>query len=517
MNIGLHLTKRALLNPDLEALVDLSPDGSETLRLTFAELDRRADRVANLLTGLGLASGDRVAVLLPTGHRFVETFYGAARVGLVLVPLNWRLVADELAFMLHNSGATALVYDAEYDAVVAELHRRGGGEGGTALVHWLRVGPDTPTWASDFDALRDRAPESPVPVGADGDAPLFIMYTSGTTGLPKGVVHTHDSVQWCVFTIAASVDTRFKDRYLIALPLFHVAALAPLFGGVYQGATLVLMRQFDPARIWQVFCDERITTTLAVPAMLNFMLPGYRPELRQALALRWIMSGASPVPPSLIKSYADLGVEIQQVYGLTESCGPGCVIGSDDAISHAGSAGKPFFHTDIRIVDPQGDDVAADVPGEILIRGRHLMAGYWHRPDATAETIVDGWLHTGDVAVRDADGFVYIQDRIKDMIISGGENVYPAEIEDVLLSHPGIADVAVLGMKSAKWGESPLAVVVRADPGLDDTAVLAYCDGKLARFKRPKQVVFVDAIPRTVTGKTLKRVLRDEFSFDAPE
>jgi acyl-CoA synthetase (AMP-forming)/AMP-acid ligase II len=513
MNIGSHLTKRALLNPGLEALVDIAAG----LRLSFAELDRVADRAAHLLTGLGLVEGDRVAVLLPTAHQFVETFYGAARAGLVVVPLNWRLVADELGFMLRDSGATVLVFDAEYDAVVAELHARGDGEDGTPVRHWLRVGADTPAWAGDFDALVGQASPEPAPVVGDGDDPLFIMYTSGTTGLPKGVVHTHDSVAWCVLTMAASIDVRFRDRYLIALPLFHVAALAPMFGSVYRGATVILMRHFDPRGIWEVLDAERVTTTLAVPAMLTFMLPACSPELADSLALRWIMSGASPVPPSLIKAYADLGVEVHQVYGLTESCGPGCVISADDAMSHAGSAGKAFFHTDIRIVDAQGADVEPGVPGEILIRGRHNMAGYWNRPQATAETIVDGWLHTGDIAVADADGFVYIQDRIKDMIISGGENVYPAEIEDVLLTHPGIADVAVLGMASAKWGESPFAVVVRADAALDEAAVLTYCEGRLARFKLPKRAVFIDAIPRTPTGKTLKRVLREQFSMDAPE
>lgn len=508
MNVGLHLSKRAELNPGLEALVD----DAAGLRFTFAELDERADRTARVLAGLGLHKGDRVAVLLPNGHQFVEIFYGAVRAGLVVVPLNWRLVANELAFMLRDSGATVLVYDAEYDAVVADLH---GDE--TPVAHWLRVGDNGPGWATEFDALVDRAATDPVAAVADADDPLFIMYTSGTTGLPKGAVHTHDSVQWCLLTMLASVDVRFRDRYLISLPLFHVAALAPLAGCIYRGATIVMLRHFDPTRIWEVFCDEQVTITLAVPAMLNFMLPTYQPELRKSLALRWIMSGASPVPPSLIESYAQLGYEVHQVYGLTESCGPGCVISPDDALSHVGSTGKSFFHTDVRLVDEQGADVGPGVPGEVLIRGRHIMAGYWNRPEATAETIIDGWLHTGDVAIRDADGFIYIQDRIKDMIISGGENVYPAEIEDVLLSHPGIADVAVLGMPSAKWGESPLAVVVRADPDLDEDAVLAHCAGKLARFKLPKRAVFIDAIPRTQTGKALKRVLREQFSFDAPE
>ncbi len=513
MNVGAHLSKRALLNPDLEALVDEAAGR----RFSFAELNEQVDRAAHLFTGLGLAKGDRVAVLLPNGHQFVVAFYAAARAGLVVVPLNWRLVADELAFMLRDSGASALVSDTEYDAVVADLHSRGGGADGVPVAHWLRVGADTPAWAGDFDALVDQASADPVSVDADGDDPLFIMYTSGTTGLPKGALHTHDSVQWAVLTMMASVDIRFRDRYLISLPMFHVGALTPVVGCVYWGVTLVILRHFDPRRIWQVFLDERVTITLAVPAMLNFMLPTYHPELGESLQLRLIWSGAAPVPPTLIESYAGLGIEIHQVYGLTETCGPACVIGPDDAVSRVGSTGKAFFHTDVRIVDFDGNDVGVGDPGEILVRGRHIMAGYWNREAATAETIIDGWLHTGDVAVRDADGFVYIQDRIKDMIISGGENVYPAEIEDVLLSHPGIAEVAVLGMPSAKWGESPLAVVVRSDPDLDEAAVLAHCGGRLARYKLPKRAVFTDAIPRTPTGKALKRVLREQFPFDAPE
>jgi acyl-CoA synthetase (AMP-forming)/AMP-acid ligase II len=513
MNVGSHLSKRALLNPGLEALVD----EAAARRFTFAELNEQADRAAHLLTGLGLANGDRVAALLPNGHHFAEVFYGAARAGLVVVPLNWRLVADELGFMLRDSGATVLVLDAEYDAVIADLHDRDGNEDGTPVVRWLRVGADRPEWARDFDALVEQAPADPVLAEADGDDPLFIMYTSGTTGLPKGAVHTHDSVEWAVLTILATVDIRFRDRYLISLPLFHVGALMPLVGCIYRGATIVMLRHFDPKRIWDVFADERVTFTLAVPAMLNFMLPTYRPELRETLRLRLIWSGAAPVPVSLIESYARLGFEVHQVYGLTETCGPACVISPDDAMRHIGSTGKAFFHTDVRIVDDNGVDVDDGVPGEVLVRGRHNMAGYWNRPEATAETITDGWVHTGDVAVRDAEGFIYIQDRIKDMIISGGENVYPAEIEDVLLSHPGIAEVAVLGMPSAKWGESPLAVVVRSDPDLDEAAVLAHCSGKLARFKLPKRAVFTDVIPRTPTGKALKRVLREQFSFDAPE
>ena len=283
---------------------------------------------------------------------------------------------------------------------------------------------------------------------------------------------------------------------------------------IYRGVTMILMRHFDAKRIWDLFVEQRATTTLAVPAMLNMMLPTYDPALDKSLQLRWIMTAGGPVPPSMIETYAGLGLEVHQAYGLTESCGPGCVISPDEALSHIGLTGKAFFHTDVRIVDPQGADVRPGVPSEVLVRGPHVMAGYWNRPAATAETIIDGWLHSGDIAVRDAEGFIYIQDRIKDMIISGGENIYPSELEHVLLSHTGIADAAVFGVPSVKWGESPVALVVRADPGLDEAKVLAHCRDLLARFKLPKRVLFIDVIPRTPAGKALKRQLREQFTFD---
>ena len=511
-NVGWHLVKRAQLNPDLEAVVDVAAGR----RLTYGELDARANRAGSALTRLGLSQGDRVATLLFNGHQFVELFYGAARAGLVVVPLNLRLVAEELAFILTDAGATALVYGVELAPVVAELQARTG-DAAVPVRHWIQVDGDRPEWALDWEELLAAAPAEPIDPAGGGDDPLFIMYTSGTTGLPKGVLHTHDTVAWSIFTAMATADIRFLDRYLICLPLFHVGALNPLVCTVYRGGTTVLMRAFDPTRIWELFRDERITVTLAVPAMLNMMLQTYDAQAHRPLALRWIMSGASPVPPSLIEAYAGLGLEVHQVYGLTESAGPGCLISPDQALSRIGSTGKAFFHTDVRIVDPDGRDVPTGEPGEVILRGRHIMAGYWNRPEATAEAIRDGWLHTGDLAVMDEDGFVYIRDRIKDMIISGGENIYPAEVEDVLLSHPHVVDVAVIGMPSARWGESPLAVVVAGDAELDEKSVLAHCEGRLARYKQPRRVVFIDTIPRNPSGKALKRMLREQFHLDAPE
>ncbi|MEE2663886.1 MAG: long-chain fatty acid--CoA ligase [Myxococcota bacterium] len=504
-NLGQFVSKRAMLNPGTEALVDITSGR----RLTYAELDDRCNRLANGLLDGGLASGDRVATLLMNGPEFVETFFGAARIGGVIVALNWRLVADELSFILTDSGANTLVFGSEFSEVVRELHSRGAE--GTQVQRWIHVGEaaNRPEFAVGYEELLTRA--GAPPIGASGDDLLFIMYTSGTTGLPKGVMHSHNTALWASLTAVTTADIRWDDRYLLCLPLFHVGALSPLMWVFHKGATVVMMSQFDPARIWEIYREERVSVTLAVPAMLNFMLATYDAEVHDTSRLRWVMSGAAPVPVSLIEKYAALGIEVHQVYGLTETCGPACVISPDEAVSRAGSTGKAFFHTDVMVVRSDGSEVGAGETGEVLVRGPHVMLGYWNRPEATAETIVDGWLHTGDVASVDADGFVYIQDRIKDMIISGGENVYPAEIENVLSGHPGIAEVAVIGIPSAKWGESPLAVVVKRDESLTAEQVLEHCTGKLAPFKLPTAVEFIDEIPRNPTGKVLKRVLREQF------
>jgi acyl-CoA synthetase (AMP-forming)/AMP-acid ligase II len=277
------------------------------------------------------------------------------------------------------------------------------------------------------------------------------------------------------------------------------------------------MKAFDPEQSWELMGREKITSTLMVPAMLQLMLAVLDGEKHDFSTLRWIMSGAAPVPVNLIRSYLDLGVEIHQVYGLTETCGPACLITGEDAVERAGSTGRAFFFTKARVVNSDGGDVAVGEPGEVLVSGPHIMCGYWNRPDATAETVVDGWLHTGDVATIDEDGFITIVDRVKDMLISGGENVYPAEIENVLLGHEKIADAAVLGIPSVKWGESPLAVIVRREADLTPDEVMNHCKGKLAPFKVVKAVEFVDEIPRNPSGKILKRELREMFPKAAPE
>ena len=507
-NIGQWVAKRALLNPNSEAIVDITSGR----RQTYVELDARCNQVGNGLVAGGLAQGDRVATLLMNGPEFVETFFGAAKVGGVIVALNWRLVADELSFILTDSGASTLVFGTAFNEVVAELQSRG--TDGTNVTRWIHVGDaaDRPDFAEGYEDMISASSSAPIVSTAGDDDLLFIMYTSGTTGLPKGAMHSHNTSMWGCLTANVTADTRYGDNYLICLPLFHVGALNPMLSIINLGGTATIMSEFDPVKIWEVFGEEKITVTLAVPAMLQFMLLTYDKDAHDTSSLRWVMSGAAPVPVSLIETYAAMGIEIHQVYGLTETCGPACLISPDDALDRAGSTGKEFFFTRVRVVNETGDDCGPDEPGEVLVKGPHIMVGYLNREDATAESIVDGWLRTGDVAVMDADGFVYIQDRVKDMIISGGENVYPAEIENAIFGMEGVNEVAVIGIPSEKWGESPLAVVVRADDSVTEDSVLDHVSGKLARFKQPKKVEFVDMIPRNPTGKVLKRVLRDQFA-----
>ena len=504
-NVGLLLTKRAHLSPGLEGFVDVATNR----RLSYAELNARCNRSANALRALGVRRGDRVALLMMNSAEFVESFFAIAKLGAISVPLNWRLVPEELAFILKDSGAAVLVYGEEFASAAADLHQRG--TQATNLREWICVGGERADFARDYEALTAEAAVDEPEIAACDDDDLYVMYTSGTTGLPKGAVHSHDSALWASLTILTTADLRYRDRYLVALPLFHVGALTPMTGNVHRGLTNVVVRSFDPGQTWELIEREKITAILAVPAMLNFMLQVPQKNSVDFSSLRWCMSGAAPVPVSLIEAYDELGIEIHQVYGLTESCGPACLINPEDALAKAGSTGKAFFHTEVRVVDEQGRDVEPGQVGEVIIAGRHVMKEYWNRPDATAETIRDGWLHSGDLAAIDKEGFIYIQDRKKDMIISGGENVYPAEIENAILSHPGVREVAVIGQPSAKWGESPLALVVRSDADLSEDRLLEHCRGKLARYKLPRHVEFIDEIPRNPTGKILKRVLRERF------
>ncbi|RLQ23162.1 long-chain-fatty-acid--CoA ligase [Seongchinamella sediminis] len=515
-NIGSLLSKRAAITPHREAFVEWD----RQRRFSFAQLNSRSNAIANALLARGVKPGDRVASLLKNGIEFVESYFAVAKIGAVMVPVNWRLVGAEIAYILDDAGADVLVFDSDFDDTVAGL--QAGSHGQLRCQHWLRCQPDSgdaPAWAEDYDSVLASSSRDEPAIGAGDDDNLFIMYTSGTTGHPKGAVHSHDGMLWSQLTSMATSDMRADDRFLLALPMFHVGCLNPTSLLVHRGATGVIMRDLDMAAMFQCIEKERVNIFMAVPALLQFMLQAPEREHTDLSSVRWIATGAAPVPVSLLEAWGELGVSIHQAYGLTESCGPGTLLLPEDAAARVGSCGRPQMHTEAKIVDSRGATIplGSSEAGELLLAGRHIMKEYWNKPKATAATLQDGWLHTGDICTWDEEGFITICDRKKDMIISGGENIYPAELENVLAACPDVAEAAVIGVPSQKWGETPLALVVAA-PGAtpDADSLKAWCRERLAGYKVPQLYEVVDSLPRNPSGKLLKPQLREAFPGPAP-
>jgi acyl-CoA synthetase (AMP-forming)/AMP-acid ligase II len=506
LNGGQVLTERAKISSRMEAWIDF--DTGE--RVTFQEGNLRTNQLAHVLLERGLVPGDRVGVLMGNTPLHAISYFACAKAGLVFVALNWRLTVPELSYQLMDSGTSAVLYGADLEPLVAPLREQ------FPSIRWIDID------AADTTAALAAASTHEPPIGATLEDPLFMMYTSGTTGRPKGALMSHRAnIAWLNSMMATS-DVRLGDRQVTVAPLFHIAGLGMTMAAAARGMSTVFVRQFEPGLMWDVIEKERITGFFSVPAMLNFMYGHPKRQTADVSLLRFIVCGAAPVPVALIDAYASMGVEIHQVYGATETHGGICLITPEYARHKIGSTGLPYFGIEVRIVDKADNDVEPGMPGEVITRGPHLISGYWNLPDATKDTIRDGWFHTGDVAEVDAEGFIYIKDRSKDMIISGGENVYPAEVEEVLFSHPGVKEVGVIGQPSAKWGESACAVVVRDVSWNGDSERLVaelreYVRNRLARYKQPKSYVFIDLLPRNPSGKILKRMLREQFPGPAPE
>ncbi len=500
INIGYLLYKRAMLSPKLEALV------VGEVRRSYPELNAGANRVANAMRRMGVQRGDRVAVLALNDPEYLELFFGLAKIGVVMVPLNHRLAPPEVAYIANDCGTQTFIFGKEFVPVVEAIRDQ------IPAKRFIGIMDNPPAWARPYPAVFGDAPsDEPEYIGGDDDT-LTILYTSGTTGRPKGAELTHNGYYHTSVDLKATL-TDVGTRMLMPLPLFHIGALAPVPMCAHFGSTMIFQRTFEPAEFLKLIQTEHISWFGSVPQVLMFLRSVPQFETFDWSTIKLALVYAAPVPVPLIKAFAEKGMGVRQLYGLTECTGPASVIDAEWAIQKAGSCGPPFYHTDIRVVDLEGKDCAPDVPGEVLMRTTHLMKGYYNNPTATAQTIIDGWLHTGDIAKMDADGFLYILDRKKDMIISGGENIYPAEVEECLHAHPAIADVGVIGIPDDTWGEAVKAIVVlKKGESLTQEALIEWCRDKLARFKTPKQVVFIDQIPRTPTGKILKRVLREKFS-----
>ncbi len=515
-NIGLQLKKRAQISSHAEAFVEFE----RGRRFTFEQLNHRCNRIANALVECGVKPGERVATLLKNGIEFIEIYFATAKIGAVLVPVNWRLVANEVDYILKDSGATSLLYDADFDATIGQLHESDKlGISNCIRVNAIDSEATLPGYAKDYDVITAVASDAEPAIGAGDDDLVFIMYTSGTTGYPKGVMHSHRGMLWAELTSLTTSDMRGEDRFLLPMPMFHVGAMVPVSQLVHRGGTGIIMRDIDMGVMFKAIEEEKVTITMSVPALLQFMLVAPERKQHDMSSIRWIATGASPVPVSLIEQYEDIGIAIYQAYGLTESCGPGTLLLPQDGKEKMGSCGKPQMHTEAKVVNDDGSEVTpgSGEIGELILAGQHIMLGYWNKPEATAEALKDGWLYTGDLCTVDADGFITICDRKKDMIISGGENIYPAELENVLAGCPEVREAAVIGVKSEKWGETPLAIIVAA-PGSEPTSesLKAFCKENLAGYKVPQLYEFVDALPRNASGKLLKPQLREQFPGPAP-
>jgi len=502
VNLGQNLKQRAGLSPNLEAYVEPSTG----IRMNYRELNEMANRCADVLAHTELKAGDRVALLMANCVEFVAMFYGAAKLGLVVVPLNTRLAANELAFILSDSGARMLVYGSECAETTKGI--KANDEHPLAIEVWQQAHGD----GADNLAARLAAASSAEPeVYSGGSDNLFIMYTSGTTGLPKGVVHTHETISWAALSWMTTTDSRYADRLLLPLPMFHVAALTSVLLCCIGGATIVSMPNFDPMTVWALIKEERVNVGGSVPAILNFMrqVPDF--ETFESEHFRCFITGAAPMPKALIEIYNAKGMQVLQGYALTESGGGGCFLLNEYALSKLGSAGAASMFTEMRVRDDDGNILEVGT-GEVVMKAPFMMKEYWNRPDATAEAFDNGWFRTGDIAEIDDEGFIFIKDRIKDMIISGGENIYPAEIENVIIAHPAINEVAVIGLPDEKWGEIACAIVVGDESSLSEEELIKHCAEKLSRFKLPKKVIFIEVIPRNPAGKILKRVLKEQFA-----
>jgi acyl-CoA synthetase (AMP-forming)/AMP-acid ligase II len=457
---------------------------------TFAELEASTSALAaGLVSDLGVRPGDRVAILDKNSDAYLELLLALDKAGAVGVPVNWRLTAPEVATVVGDADPTALVVGEEFRASADQVGSRVLGFG------------ELPSNGGG-DPHRDRE-----------EAVTWQLYTSGTTGLPKGAMLTNLNLLGLIGPLAWDApELQEGSRSLVAMPLYHIGGCGWALAVLTQGCTAIVMREVVPQELLRVLVEQRVNSGFVVPAVLLFLsqVPGV--EELDFSALHGLHYGASPISRDLLLRSIDVfKCRFTQLYGLTETTGAITALRHED---HQGerllSCGRGMFGADIRVVDPNDEDVPAGEIGEVIYRGPGLMSGYWRRPDDTATVVRDGWFHTGDAGSLDADGFLYIRDRIKDMIVSGGENIYPAELESILASHPDVADVAVIGVPDERWGETVRAIVVRR-PGVDLSGedLIEWSRERLAGFKRPRSVEFTDAIPRNPSGKILKRELRE--------
>ncbi|GAB2927030.1 long-chain fatty acid--CoA ligase [Nonomuraea fastidiosa] len=498
--LGCWPARRARMTPERTAFIFADRP------VTYAEVHDRTTRLAAQLRASGVRAGDRVAYLGRNHLAFVETMFAAHVLGAIFVPLNFRLAAPEVAYMLGHSGADVLVYAPECAEVVRAL------PGDAARPREIVALADPAPGERHYDSWLAQGDPTPIDTPVRLEDPALILYTSGTTGRPKGATLTHGNLVWNCFNLLLGVDVTSDEMTLISAPLFHVAALnQTLLPTFLKGGCSVVMPSWEVDACYDLIEKHGITWMFGVTTMFAAFARSPRWAGADLSSLRHLMAGGAAVPAALIRTYQERGLVFCQGYGLTETAPGATFLEASQSTRKVGSAGVPVFFADVRVVRADGTDAPPGEPGEVLIQGPNVTPGYWRDPEATAAAFTgDGWFHSGDVAVLDEDGHLYVVDRVKDMFISGGENVYPAEVEAAIFEHPAVAEVAVLGVPDAKWGEVGRAFLVLR-PGARVTAeeLRDFLRPRLAAYKIPVYVDVVDELPKTGSGKIHKPRLRD--------
>jgi len=516
MNTLDFLSISSAICPDRDCVV------FEGKRYTFSQVNDRSNRLANALASLGIKKGDMVAILQVNCNQFLETYYAVAKLGAMLVPLNFRAKEDELTYMLNNSGAVALFVGDRYVKMVNAMR-----PDLASVKHYISIDGKEENMHFYDDLLSSGSPDDVV-ADVDDDDMTLLMYTAGTTGRPKGVPMTHNSYGIYVLDNVDPANPDIEEKNLLTVPLYHVAGFQALLAAVYGGRTLVMMRQFEVDDWMETVQREKANRAMLVPTMLKRVIDNPDFDKYDVSSLRVITYGAAPMPFEVIKKAIEVlpNVRFINAFGQTETSSTITTLGPEDHVITGtpeekekklkrleNSIGRPMPDVEMKVIDAEGNDLPPGETGEFVTRGPRIMSGYFKDEEKTAKAFTkDGWLRTGDTGYRDEDGYFYLAGRGDDMIIRGGENISPEEVENVLYSHPKIEEVAVIGVPDPEWGQEVKAVVVLKE-GESTTAdeIMEYCRQKLSSFKRPRAVVFVDELPRNPMGKVLKRELRAKY------
>jgi acyl-CoA synthetase (AMP-forming)/AMP-acid ligase II len=514
MTITEMLARNARMYPDDNALIELKPSRKERKEITWREFDERANRIANALIDRGVSKGDKVIHLMMNSISWLEVYFGIIRTGAWAVPLNFRFTSNDIRYCTDISEARVMILGEEFTERVEAIRSQL-----PVIKNYIFAGQDVPMGMERMQDIINKSSSRKTDVALDNDDICGLYFTSGTTGAPKPILLTHRNMESTAITEQRHHYQKREDNFILLPPLYHTGAKMHWFGSLIVGGKATILTEISPQNIFEAVHQERGTIIwLLVPWVQDILGAMDRGELRKddydLTCWRLMHIGAQPVPPSLVKRWKEYFPDMQYDtnYGLSESSGPGCVHLGIENEHKVGAIGQAGFGWEVRIVDDNGRDVTQGENGELIVKGKGVMKGYYKNPEKTAETVKDGWLYTGDVARMDSDGFIYLTDRKKDVVITGGENIYPVELEDILQSHPKIYDVAVIGVPDDRLGEIAAAIIApKPDETLTEEEVKAFCEENLPRFKRPRRIIF-DEIPRNPTGKIEKPRLRQRYA-----